>query len=213
MNAINLLSMKNIITALFVMFLQMQSLFADERLSERVLALRSARESRIEKAIAEANEEYEKAIKNLRAGYSPASPQSKVLQAELGDLAKISVVRVPPVIRLTLPIVSGPQPSEVPVPRAPRIRNDSDLSAFLIGTRWNVYGNGEFMDKPIAELEFTGPESATWSGRSMTWKTLGRDKIWLSGNQSFTFNNSYNEFIGGWIPNSKDKKSGRMIVE
>ncbi len=195
--------------AILLPFLAPYICLADERLNERIISLRAERESRIETAITQANNEYDKSLKNLKARLSPASNEAKTIQAEIEDLAKISVIKVPPVIRLTLPLPSSGT-AEV---KGPRIRNEADLATFLIGTRWNVYGNEHFLDKPIAELEFTGPDSATWSGKPITWKTTSRQKIWISGNKSITFNKTYDEFIKWWIPNSNDRKSGKIITK
>ena len=126
---------------------------------------------------------------------------------EKEELAKISVVTLPPVVRLQTEIAGAAPPVKH---QRPSVSKPDDLSRYLIGTRWNYYSNDKFLGQPKV-LEFTGPDTATLDGDPKEWKVLDKTKIWLEGNREFRFSKNYDEFSGGWVPNPKDRNTARIL--
>ena len=131
-----------------------------------------------------------------------------MIAREKEELARVSLVTVPPTVRITAEIKgAAPQPGNH---QRPSIQKPDDLARYLIGTRWSYYSNDKFLGA-AKELEFTGPGTATLGGKQTEWKVLDKSKIWMNGDREFTFNKQFDEFGGGWVPNPKDRNSGRII--
>lgn len=180
---------------------------AAEPVANEIVRLRSQREKAIAEAIAKANVDYANGVDRLKSLY-PSKPEvGAMIAREKEELAKVSLVTLPPVVRIATEIAGAA--AQVPHQR-PSIQKPDDLARYLIGTRWSYYGNDKFMGD-AKTLVFTGPGAATINGSAVEWKVLDKVKIWTSGNREFTFNKQFDEFSGGWVPNPKDRNSGRLI--
>lgn len=177
-------------------------------MADQIIRLRAQREKAIADALAKANADYSRSLDKLKSLYASKPDSAAIIAREKEELEKISLVSVPPLVKMTLPLTvtaaAGTSKARL------SIQKPADLARYLIGTQWSYYSNGKFLGDPKT-LEFTGPDTATIDSKEYTWKVTEKNKIWLSGDKEFTFNKQYNEFIGGWIPNPNDRNSARLI--
>lgn len=175
----------------------------------KIEALRKQRETAIADAITKANADYAAALDKMKSLYASDAAVGAMIAQEKAELAKVAVVALPPAVRIAAPLAAG---AALPAkPRVkPQIHKPEELVRFLIGTRWSFFSNAQFLGDPVV-LEFTGPETATLDGKARKWKVLDKTKIWLEGDKEYAFSKDYDEFSGGWIPNPKDRNSGRLL--
>jgi hypothetical protein len=174
--------------------------------AEQITKLRLQREKAIAESIAKANAEYSANLDKLKSLYSSNPETAELVAREKAELEKIGMAPVPPSLKITTELKGA---AKVPRKR-PVITRDEDLTRYLIGTRWNYYNNDKFAGTAQI-LEFTGPGKATLNGKETEWKVIEKDRIWFVGNREFVFNKGFDEFLGGWVPNPKDRNSARLI--
>lgn len=193
---------------ILMLMLGIPAAWAGDPVADQIIRLRAQREKAIADALAKANADYSRSLDKLKSLYASKPDSVAIIAREKEELEKISLVTVPPVVKITLPLTvtatAGTSKTR------PSIQKPADLARYLIGTQWSYYSNDKFLGEPKT-LEFTGPDTATIDSKDYTWKVTEKNKIWLSGDKEFTFNKQYNEFIGGWIPNPNDRNSARLI--
>lgn len=176
-------------------------------LSAKIEALRKQRETAISESIVKANADYAGALDKLKSLYASDAAAVQMVAQEKAELAKVAVVALPPAVRIAAPLaVAAPAKPRV----KPQIHKPEDLIRYLVGTRWNYFGNAQFLGDSVV-LEFTGTETLTLNGKELKWKVTDKSKIWTEGNKEYSFSKDYDEFVGGWIPNPKDRASGRLV--
>ena len=164
---------------------------ASDTVSDQIAQLNTQREKAIKDAVIRANEDYTTALERLQTLYAN-NPESLGLIAHVKEkfanasLAESSTMH-----------------------KRPKARTPLDLVNYLNGTCWNYYANDKFLGE-AQKLKFTGPATATLNGKAIEWHALDHKRIWIAGNREFTFNSLFDEFEGGWVPNNKDRNTGRL---
>ncbi len=165
---------------------------ASDSVSDQIAQLRARREKTIKDAVTRANEDFATGLERLKA-LDANTPEALELIAH--EKQKIAGA-------------SSATPSTMH--KRPKARTPEALANYLTGTSWNYYANDKFLGE-AQKLKFTGPATATLNGKPMEWHVLDHQRIWISGNREFTFNSLFDEFEGGWVPNNKDRNTGRLI--
>ncbi len=175
---------------------------ADDSITEQIAQLRTQREKAIRDAVADCAT----ALERLQRLYADQPEAIALIDREKEQLAKGSRTGA-------LGGARGEQErqSEPDSPRRrPQARTPEALERYLVGTRWNYYDNDKFLGVP-KKLAFTGATTATIDGKPIEWHALEKAKIWITGNREFNFNSLFDEFDGGWVPNVKERNTGRLI--
>lgn len=165
---------------------------ASDTAADQINQLRALRERAIKDAISHANEDFVTSLNRLKALYADDPKALAIIAHNNEEFAK-APLDAPRAIR-----------------KRPKTRTPGDLAHYLIGTRWDYYDGDKFLGE-AKKLEFTGPATAILNGKPIEWHALDNPKIWITGNREFTFNSLFDEFDGGWVPNNKDRNTGRLI--
>jgi hypothetical protein len=148
---------------------------AGDPLADQILRLRAQREKAISDALAKANSDYGRSLDKLKSLYASKPDTAAIIAKEKEELEKVSLVSVPPVVKITLPLTVTATTAESMKPKV-SIQKPADLARYLIGTQWSYYSNDKFLGDPKT-LEFTGPDTATIDTKDYTWKVLDKNKI------------------------------------
>ena len=165
---------------------------ASDTVSDQIAQLRTQREKTIKDAVTRANEDYATGLDRLKTLYANTPEALELIAREKEKSAKASLATVST------------------MHKRPKARTPEDLANYLTGTCWDYYANDKFLGE-AQKLKFTGPATATLNGKPIDWHVLDHERIWITGNREFTFNSLFDEFEGGWVPNNKDRNTGRLI--
>ncbi len=165
---------------------------AEDAVNDQIAQFRAQRDKTIKDAVARANEEYANGLDRLKEVYENDPEALALIAKEKEEFAKASLVAFHT------------------LHKRPKTRTPEELTEYLIGTSWSYYDNDKFLGE-AKKLEFTGPKTANINGKAIEWHVLDNAKIWITGNREFKFNNLFDEFEGGWVPNDKDRNTGRLI--
>ena len=149
------------------------------------------REKTIKDAVTRANEDYASGLDRLKTLYENTREALELIAHEKEKFTKASLAAFST------------------THKRPKARTPEALANYLTGTCWNYYANDKFLGE-AQKLKFTGPATATLNGKPIEWHVLDHEKIWITGNREFTFNSLFDEFEGGWVPNNKDRNTGRL---